>query len=325
MPTTSSVAPPRSPCRRPPGLGATALAALLTGACDTPPASPAAPVPATAAASAPGTLAAPHVLLREPGVENAYPRLSRDGRRVLYQSNRTGSWQLFVIDVASGTQQRLTHGAADANFPDWSPDEQWVAFVSTRDGDEELYAMRIDGSGVERLTDDPGRDIHPHFTPDGRALLFNSTRGNGSLDVYRLELGDRSVRRLTSSRMHETCARYAPDGRTWVMLQNGALQDDLLLVDAATGRETNLTHTPLVRDGWPAFSPDGAWILYSTMASGRHCLHRLRADGSGDERLTDGGDGIEDGRAVVSADGTTLAWNRRYPDRIDILLAKAPS
>jgi TolB protein len=305
------------------------LGALLACSCDT------APSPTTSAGAgsqrttAPGgeppSLATPRVVLHEPGVENAYPRPSRDGSRIVYQSNRTGRWQLFVMDVAAGAQTRLTNGSWDDNFVDWSADEQWIAFVSNRDGNEELYRMRADGTGVERLTDDPARDIHPYFSPDGAFLLFNSTRGNGSLDVYRLVLADRTVQRLTATALHETCARYAPDMRSFVMLQNGATQDDLLLVDSASGEARNLTNTPLVRDGWPAFSADGAWIYYSSMAGGQHRVHRVRPDGTDGQQLTDGGDGIEDGRAVVSADGTTLVWNRRRPDGIDILLAKLPS
>lgn len=281
--------------------------------------------PPSAAPATTGTLAAPQVVLHEAGVENAYPRLSRDGRRVLYQSNRTGNWQLFVMDLATGAQTRLTNGGADDNFPDWSADEQWIVFVSNREGDEELYQMRSDGTGIERLTHDTARDIHPYFSPDGKHVLFNSTRGNGSLDVYRLTLADRSVARLTTSPLHETCARYTPDQRAFVMLQNGPGRDDIMLVDAADGSARNLTNTPAVRDGWPAFGGDGRWVYYSSMATGQHCVRRVRTDGTGDEALTDGGDGIEDGRAIVSADGTVLLWNRRHPDCIDILMARLPA
>ena len=51
------------------------------------------------------------VLLHEDAVENAYPRLSNDGREILYQSNRSGSWQLYILDVATGASHALTSGA----------------------------------------------------------------------------------------------------------------------------------------------------------------------------------------------------------------------
>src|SRR5690606_30335308 len=185
--------------------------------------------------------AAPIVLLHEPGVENAYPRLSSDGRRILYQSNRTGSWQLFILDTATGEQQRLTNDEYNNNFVDWSADDQWVAFVSDRDGNEEIYRMRTDGTGLERLTEHPERAVRPYVSPDGNYLLINSTRGNGSLDVYRLELATRELLRVTDSPMQETCARYSPDMKQIVLLRNGPTSDDVVILELETGQLRNLT------------------------------------------------------------------------------------
>lgn len=281
-----------------------------------------APQPAPSAAQASARVEqrpAGTVLLHEEGVENAYPRLSADGRRILYQSKRTGRWQLYIMDVATKEQVRLTNDSANNNFPDWSADNAWIAFVSDRDGNEEIYRMRTDGSGLERLTNDRARDIHPYFSPDGRELLFNSTRGNGSLDVYRHTFADRKLERITSSPMEETCARYSPDKKHIVFLRNDEQEDDIALMDVADGSTVNLTNTPRITDGWPMFSADGQWIYYSTMLTGRHSIHRMRVDGSGDEVLTDAAVGEEDGRAFISADGRTLIYNKRRAGRIDIL------
>jgi TolB protein len=269
--------------------------------------------------------AEPFVLLHEPGVENAYPRLSSDGRRILYQSNRTGTWQLFILDTVTGEHQRLTTDTFNNNFVDWSADNEWVAFVSDRDGNEEIYRMRSDGSDLERLTEHPERDIHPYFSPDAHYLLFNSTRDNGSLNVYRLDLGSRELLRVTDSPMQETCARYSPDMRHIVLLRNGTTSDDVVILDVETGALSNLTNTPLVIDGWPMYSADGQWIYYSTTSSGQHSIHRVRPDGSGDETLTRASVGEEDGRAFIGRDGRTLIYNKRKMDAIDIRRLVLPS
>lgn len=264
------------------------------------------------------------VLLHEDGVENAYPRLSADGKRILYQSKRTGKWQLYIMDIATNKQERITSDAFNNNFPDWSADGQWIAFVSDRDGNEEIYRMKVDGSGLERLTSDPARDIHPYFSPDGKYLLFNSTRGNGSLDIYRLTLADKKLDRITNSPMEETCARYSPDMKQVVFLRNDESRDDIALMDMSTGLVTDLTHTPRITDGWPMFSADGRWIYYSTMATGQHSIHRIHPDGRGDETLTDAAPGEEDGRAFISNDGRTLIYNKRKGRSIDILRIMFP-
>lgn len=265
------------------------------------------------------------VLLDEPGVENAYPRLSNDGKRILYQSNRTGSWQLFIVDTATGEQQRLTTDTFNNNFVDWSADNEWVAFVSDRDGNEELYRVRTDGTQLERLTEHPERDIHPYFSPDGKYLLFNSTRGNGSLDVYRLDLASRELLRITDSPMQETCARYSPDMQHIVLLRNGETSDDVVILDVESQQMANLTNTPLVIDGWPMYSPDGQWIYYSTMLSGQHSIHRVHPDGRGDEILTSAAPGEEDGRAFIGSDGRVLIYNKRKGAAIDIRRLVVPT
>jgi Tol biopolymer transport system component len=300
-----------------------ALLLALSTACAQPPTgedeSTTAPSPAAADPTD------PVVLLYEPGIENAYPRLSNDGRRILYQSNRTGTWQLFVLDTATGEQQRLTTDAFNNNFVDWSADNEWVAFVSDRDGNEEIYRMRSDGTELERLTENASRDIHPYFSPDGKYLLFNSDRDNGSLDVYRLDLGSRELLRVTDSPMQETCARYSPDMKHIVLLRNSMTSDDVVILDVETGELSNLTNTPLVIDGWPMYSADGQWIYYSTTQSGQHSIHRVRPDGTGDETLTSAAVGEEDGRAFIGRDGRTLIFNKRKDGAIDIRRLVLPS
>jgi TolB protein len=264
------------------------------------------------------SLAQEEILLQEAGVENAYPRLFNDGKRILYQSNRTGNWQLYILDIATKQSQRITNDKFNNNFPDLSADNDRVAFVSDRDGNEEIYSMRIDGSELKRLTNEKARDIHPYFSPDGSEILFNSTRGNGSLDVYRLDLRTGAIDRITDSTMDETCARYSPDMSQIIMLRNGATEDDVVVLDRATGLVRSITNTPKVRDGWPMFSSDGKWIYYSTMVSGQHSIHRIHVDRTGDEIITSASPGEEDGRAFISNDGRTLIYNKRRKGGIDI-------
>ena len=228
------------------------------------------------------------------------------------------------MDLATREIVCISDGSADDNFADRSPDGERVAFVSDRDGDEEVDRMHIDGRDVERRTADPARDIHPYFSPDGEQIPFNSDRAGGSLDVWRIALAERSLQRMTQDGAEATCARYAPDMRSFVMLANDATHDDVF-VDVATAHATNVTATPSGRGGWPTFDRDRRWIHFSSMATGRHCVHRIRKDGTGAEQLTTGGDGIEDGRAVLGADGRTLVWNRRYHDGIAILWALLPT
>jgi len=255
-------------------------------------------------------------LLHEEGVENAYPRLSNDGREILYQSNRGGRWQLYVLDVATRASRALT-SEGNNNLPDWSVDGSAIAFVSDRDHNEEIYLMNRDGTGQRRLTTNAGRDIHPYFSPDGKTLLYNSERDGGSFDIYSLDLRTGNERRVTDSPADDTCARYAPNGSQLVWLRNDAHSDDIWVRDA-TG-EHDVTRTPQIRDGWPMVSADGRWIYFASMLRGSFSIYRVHLDGTGLEQLTFAAPDEEDARPFISRDGRRLIFNRRHGGAIDIV------
>ena len=101
------------------------------------------------------------------------PDWSPDGKKIAFISEREGNFEIYVMDVPSGTGSsvsellRLTSTAGYEWSPTWSPDGQWIAFTSLRDGGEnyEVYVMSADGSNQTRLTDDPADDIIPRWWP----------------------------------------------------------------------------------------------------------------------------------------------------------------
>lgn len=252
------------------------------------------------------------------GKECAYPRLSADGHRILYQSNQDGPWQLWIMDRKKGTHTPLMKDRYNNNFPDWSPDNTWVAFTSDRDGNEDIYLMQTDGKKIKRITTDPARDIHPYFSPDGRFLLFNSTRGNGSFDIYRYTIATGELIRLTETPENETCARFSPDMKQIVFLKNDAASDDVFIADASLVKPRNLTQTPFATDGWPMFSPDGQWVYWSSRESGTYHIYRIRHDGTSKQKLTRASSGEEDARVCIAADGSHFIYNKRYGTTIEI-------
>ena len=250
--------------------------------------------------------------------ESAYPRLSKNGEKILYQSNQNGPWELYIMDIKSGDHQKVMADGSNNNFPDWSADNEWIAFVSDRDDNEEVYLMRTDGSELKRITDDPGRDIHPYFSPDGKYVLINSTRGKDDFDVYRYSIVTDSLEQLTNSTDDETCARFSPDMKQVVMLQNGMTNDDVVLMDISSGEIRNLSGNPRIQDGWPMFSHDGSWVYYSSMENGEHRLYRIRTDGTEKSNLLSTSDHVEDARVCVAKDGSWLIFNRRVGKTIEI-------
>jgi Tol biopolymer transport system component len=262
------------------------------------------------------------ILFRTEGVENAYPQLSADTRKILYQSNATGHWQLMIFDQNTNVHTEITKDKFSNSMADWSEDNEWIVFVSDRDGNEEIYIMRTNGKDMKRITNDKGSDIHPHFSPDGKQLLFSSNRGNGKYDIYKYTIKTNVTERLTFTKEDELFARYSPDMKKIVYskMSENNLTDDVFVLNVTTQKTENLTNTPDELDGWPMFNKTGDWIYYSAMKNGSRCIFKMKPDGSDVTQITfpTEQDNEEHARVCISKDEKTLIFNKKKGKTISI-------
>ena len=78
---------------------------------------------------------------------------SGDICQILFMSSREGDWEIYAIDVASGTLNRLTRSTGNDGLPTWSPDGSQIAFVSDRDGSWGVYTMPATGGRAVKVAD----------------------------------------------------------------------------------------------------------------------------------------------------------------------------
>jgi len=81
---------------------------------------------------------------------NGSPAVSPGNEYIVFVSNRTGSFQIWRMNLDGSNQTQLTHGSAK-NYPAMSPDGKWVLFNSTEDW--HLWKVSIDGGEPLQLTD----------------------------------------------------------------------------------------------------------------------------------------------------------------------------
>jgi serine/threonine protein kinase len=159
---------------------------------------------------------------KAPPAPFAYPRVSRDGKRVAYQTEDSKEANVWVYDLSGETApRRLTFQGAN-RYPVWSADGERVAFQSDREGDLGIFWQRADGSGAaERLTKpEKGQaDIPDSFSPDGQQLSFTESKG-GAASIWTLSLRDRkgtAFAESASARLE--ASEFSPDGR-WLAYQS---------------------------------------------------------------------------------------------------------
>lgn len=105
-------------------------------------------------------------VVRQDGVLNVEPVWSPDGGLIAYRSIREGNSDVYVMDLATGTETKITDFEGLDTEPDWSPDGEWIVFGTNRDDQTtDIHVMRSDGSDLRRLTDDEAKDSYPVWAP----------------------------------------------------------------------------------------------------------------------------------------------------------------
>ncbi|VTR98194.1 S9 family peptidase [Tuwongella immobilis] len=68
--------------------------------------------------------------LTNSGKHDRHPRWSPDGKRIAFESTRSGSNQIWLIDLSGGEARQLTRISTDASTAIWAPNGKHLAFVS---------------------------------------------------------------------------------------------------------------------------------------------------------------------------------------------------
>ncbi len=123
-----------------------------------------------------------------------HPSWDPTGRQLVFAAERVGTNrdELYIMNIDSGGQTRLTYNSVPDYAPVWSPDGKRIAFVSKRNGNVDIYVINVDGTGERRLTSDPATDTDPAWSPDGRQIAFSSDR-LGDRDILILDVESGAV------------------------------------------------------------------------------------------------------------------------------------
>ncbi len=161
------------------------------------------------------------------------PAFSPDGREVVFSSLRSGVWQLYRKDLASGRpEEQLTTGPGDKIVPTWSGDGRYVLFIfiglTTA---EDIWALPLDGDRRPfPLLQTTAIETNPALSPDGQWLAFESPQtGRPEVIVTPFPSSQRpldaSAPRWQVSTQGGSRPRWSGDGRslTYVSLDDGSL------------------------------------------------------------------------------------------------------
>lgn len=209
------------------------------------------------------------------------PRWTRDGRAVLFASDRTGNWQLWEVSAAGGEARRVRSNGSTDWQADVSPDGRRLALLSKLDGPEALWLLDR-ASGAARVLVRHGKSLrarnailgNPHWSPDGRRIVFSSNYEFGH-QIYVVDAATGEQTRISPLASGGCEPRFSPDGKkvVYVSRRLWRVKSRLLEHDLTTGGERVLVEWPALNYD-PVYSPDGSELAFASNIDGQYALYR---------------------------------------------------
>jgi len=166
---------------------------------------------------------------------------SRDGRYVIFASNRAGSYHLWRLDRRSGRAEQLTRGNRPDVAPRCSPDSQWVLFSSWRSGVQAVWKVAVIGGEPQPLVET--ESAYADFSPDGTQIVLSYNDGGGGSEwlVGVTSFTGRPKLHPVEGIPANSVVRWHPDGKRLTYAQNEDGVSNLWVRPIAGGPADRLT------------------------------------------------------------------------------------
>ena len=204
-----------------------------------------------------------------------------------YRGGTVSTILLFTFLDYSVEKVTQPEGRCNDTDPMWIGDK--VFFRSDRNGEFNLFSYDPSSKEIQQLT------FHNDFpilkaSPGSGKIIYEQS---GHLHIY--NISDAASQKLTigvAADLQELRPRFvkgtkyirsaavSPTGSRAVF----AFRGEIITVPAEKGDPRNLTQTPGIHERFPAWSPDGKFIVYFSDKTGEYEMHIKPQDGKGDTR-----------------------------------------
>lgn len=210
--------------------------------------------------------------------DDAQPAASPSGGQLAFTSNRSGNWDLYLMELSSGQTSRLSDDAAYDGNPSWSPGGDWLAYEHDLGGNLEIFMRPLDASvDPVPLSNHAAADFEPAWRPGEQQIAFVSVR-SGLAQLWLLDLEHSGAQRfqlIAASPRAQAAPAWSPDGRWLAWSEQEDLTWAIYLLDMSNpgaARRLGAGHNP-------QWSPSGETVLAELRDAQRSYLTGYDLDG----------------------------------------------
>jgi Tol biopolymer transport system component len=166
------------------------------------------------------------------------PQYSPDGKKIAFESDRTGNLEIWICQSNGENCSVLTFlGSPATGLPHWSPDGSQIVFYSRPKENAQIYLVNSEGGSPRQLTNDEWENFFPVWSRDGHWIYFSSNR-SGSEQIWKMPSGGGQPLQVTKNSgfacvesvdgkyLYYTQAK-APIGNLWKMPVGGGEPNEI--------------------------------------------------------------------------------------------------
>ena len=198
-------------------------------------------------------------ITRHPAYER-YPSWSSDGKKVAYNSDRDGTFNLYLTDLITNKTSQLTFEKSPVvtGMQSWPKDNSFIYYGKFEKPQPEMWRIRPNGKDEEFIA----VGVDPNVSPDGRQIVFANYVGHGQC-LYLMNTDKSNIRQITTvpndfSGMHPI---WSPDSKKIVYADRVGEALELFEYTLATKSIKQLTFLKKVCTS-ASFSPDMKFITF---------------------------------------------------------------
>ncbi len=222
-----------------------------------------------------------------------FPSVSPDGSKIAFVSEVDGNYDIYLMNSDGSGNKRLTDHEKIDDWPSWIEDGKKIIFDSERGGTWGIYSMNADGSSQEVVVDTSDKEVDPGTSPFTQQVVYSRQQGDVR-QIYSYSFSNGDVSNLSKNNitgngvLTSTSPSISPSGNE-VVFQSGEEYWDIYVMDIDGTNLVRLTNNNY-DDHWPAWSPDGRKIAFTSNRDGPREIYTMSHKGENINRLTFGVD-----------------------------------